>query len=178
MFFFFWPQDMREHSSQMRDGTSTPCIGRWCLNYWTARDVPDVIFKSQSYSSILFLKKNYLFIWLHWVFLSAQGLSLVVVSGGCSVLEVASLVAEHMLESVGSIIVMHGLGCHQACGIFPDKGLSLCRLHWQADSQPLDYQESPTESSSSSATSTRSCLLRWSCPLKSTEVSLSYGLTV
>ena len=57
-FFFFWPQDMQEHSSQMRDGTSTPCIGRWCLNYWTARDVPDVIFKSQSYSSIFFLKKK------------------------------------------------------------------------------------------------------------------------
>ena len=29
-------------------------------------------------------------------------------------------------------------------GIFLDQGLNLCPLHWQADSQPLDLQGSPT----------------------------------
>ena len=30
-----------------------------------------------------------------------------------------------------------------ACGIFPDQGLNLCPLHWQADSYPLRHQGSP-----------------------------------
>ena len=37
----------------------------------------------------------------------------------------------------------HGLSCSTACGIFPDKGLNPCPLHWQADSQPLRHQGSP-----------------------------------
>ena len=31
------------------------------------------------------------------------------------------------------------------CGIFPDQGLNLCLLHWQADSSPLSHQGSPCE---------------------------------
>ena len=38
----------------------------------------------------------------------------------------------------------HGLSCSEACGIFPDQGSNLCPLHWQADSQPLRHQGSPT----------------------------------
>ena len=30
-----------------------------------------------------------------------------------------------------------------AGGIFPDKRLNLCPLHWQADSLPVDHQENP-----------------------------------
>ena len=30
-----------------------------------------------------------------------------------------------------------------ACGIFPDKGLNSCPLHWQSKSQTLDHQENP-----------------------------------
>ena len=26
----------------------------------------------------------------------------------------------------------HGLSCSEASGIFPDRGLNLCLLHWQA----------------------------------------------
>ena len=37
----------------------------------------------------------------------------------------------------------HGPSCSAACGIFPDQGLNLCPLHWQADSQPLRQQGSP-----------------------------------
>ena len=37
----------------------------------------------------------------------------------------------------------HGLGCPVACRIFPDQGLNLSPLHWQADSYPLCHQGSP-----------------------------------
>ena len=34
----------------------------------------------------------------------------------------ASLVAEHRLQSVGSVVVAHGLTGSAACGIFPEQG--------------------------------------------------------
>ena len=37
------------------------------------------------------------------------------------------------LQAVGSIVVVHGLGCPETCGIFPDQGLNQCPLNWQAD---------------------------------------------
>ena len=33
-------------SSQTRDQTHVPCIGRWILNHWTAREVLDLMFLS------------------------------------------------------------------------------------------------------------------------------------
>ena len=36
-----------------------------------------------------------------------------------------------------------GVGCPEACGIFLDQGSNSRPLHWQADSQLLDHQESP-----------------------------------
>ena len=44
----------------------------------------------------------------------------------------------------GSVIVAHGPSCSAACGIFPDQGSNPCPLHWQASSQPLRHQGSPT----------------------------------
>ena len=44
----------------------------------------------------------------------------------------------------GSVIVAHGPSYSVACGIFPDQGSNPCPLHWQADSQPLRHQGSPT----------------------------------
>ena len=44
----------------------------------------------------------------------------------------------------GSVIVAHGPSYSAACGIFPDQGSNPCPLHWQADSQPLRHQGSPT----------------------------------
>ena len=38
----FWPWGMWDLSSQTRDWTCTPCIGRRSLNHWTARQVPAV----------------------------------------------------------------------------------------------------------------------------------------
>ena len=46
----------------------------------------------------------------------------------------------------GSVVVAHGPSCSVACGIFPDQGSNPCPLHWQADSQPLSHQGSPTGS--------------------------------
>ena len=39
---------------------------------------------------------------------------------------------EHRLSSCGM-----WLSCSVACGTFPDQGLNLCVLCWQADSSPL-----------------------------------------
>ena len=68
-------------------------------------------------------------------------LFLVVVSGGQSLvvvlgllIVVASLVAEQFLGCVGSVVVVHGLSCSVAYGIFLDQGANPCPLHWQVDS--------------------------------------------
>ena len=42
-----------------------------------------------------------------------------------------------------AVVVVHGLGCSTACGIFPDQGSNPCLLHWHVDSYPLCHQGSP-----------------------------------
>ena len=97
--------------------------------------------------------KFYLFIyfWLCWVFVSAWGLSLVAASGGHSSSRCAGLSLSRPLllrstgsRRAGSAIVAHGPSCPAACGILPDQGPNPCPLHWQADSQPLRHQGSPS----------------------------------
>lgn len=39
IFLVFCLQGMWDLSAPTRDGTSTPCFGRQCLNHWTAREV-------------------------------------------------------------------------------------------------------------------------------------------
>ena len=56
----------------------------------------------------------------------------------------ASVVVARGLYSAGSIFGVHGLSCSMACGIFPDQDSNPCPLHWQADSQPLRHQGSPS----------------------------------
>ena len=92
------------------------------------------------------------------------GYSLVVVCG--LLVAVALLVAERRLQGVRASVVSacglgswgswalrdrlsscgavgaHGLSCSVACGIFPDQGLNLCFLHWQAYSSLLSHQGS------------------------------------
>ena len=98
------------------------------------------------------LFKIYLFIyfWLCWDFVSVRGLSPVVASGGHSSSPCAGLSLSRPLplrstgsRRAGSVLVAHGLSCSVACEIFPDQGMNLCPLHWQADSQPLRHQGSP-----------------------------------
>ena len=56
-----------------------------------------------------------------------------------------------VLTAVVSFVAAHGLNsggrlAYLLCGmgIFPEQGLNLCPLHGQANSQPLDYQGSPS----------------------------------
>ena len=93
----------------------------------------------------------YLFIWLCWVFVSVRGLSLVAACGGHSSSPCAGLSPSRPLplqstspRRAGSVVVAHGPSCSAVCGIFPDQGSNPCPLHWQADSQPLRHQGSPT----------------------------------
>ena len=104
-----------------------------------------------SYSWVFFFKFIYFYFWLCWVFVSVRGLSLVVASGGHSSSRCAglSLLRPLLLRSTGSrragsVVVAHGPSCSAACGIFPDQGSNPCPLHWQADSQPLHHQGSPS----------------------------------
>ena len=96
----------------------------------------------------------FIYFWLHWVFVAAHGLSLVVASGGYSSLRCAGFSLRWLLllrgtgsrrvgfsscstQALGvraSVVVVHGLSCSAACGIFPDQGLNPCPPHWQADS--------------------------------------------
>ena len=46
------------------------------------------------------------------------------------------------LEIQASVVVVHGLSCLGACGIFPDQGSNPSPLHWLIYSQPLDHQGS------------------------------------
>ena len=93
----------------------------------------------------------FIYLWLCWVFVSVRGLSLVASSGDHSSLRCAGLSLSWPLllrstgsRRAGSVIVAHGPSCSAACGIFPDQGSNTCPLHWQADSQPLRHQGSPT----------------------------------
>ena len=49
-------------------------------------------------------------------------------------LHVGSVVVARGLQSAGLVVVVHGLSCSTACGIFLDQGLNPCPLHYQADS--------------------------------------------
>ena len=111
-----------------------------------------LVFDSVDDSFFLFLK-IYLFIylWLCWVFVSVRGLSLAAASGGHSSSRCAGLSLSQPLllrstgsRRAGSVVVAHGPSCSAACGIFPDQGSNPCPLHWQADSQPLRHQGSPS----------------------------------
>ena len=98
-----------------------------------------------------FLKLINLFIFgLHWVFIAVHGLSLVAgASLHCSVRASHcggfSCCRAWALGTRASVVVAHGSSCSAACGIFPDQGSNPCPLHWQADSQRLRHQGSPTK---------------------------------
>ena len=90
-------------------------------------------------------------LWLCWVLVSVWGLSLVAANGGHSSSRCVGLSLSRplLLQSTGSrragsVVVAHGPSCSMACGILPDQGSNPCPLHWQADSQPLRHQGSPS----------------------------------
>ena len=95
----------------------------------------------------------FIYLWLCWVFVSVWGLSPVAASGGHSSLRCAGLLLSRPFllrntgsRRAGSVVVAHGPSCSVACGILPDQGSNPCPLHWQADSQPLRHQGSPSSS--------------------------------
>ena len=53
------------------------------------------------------------------------------------------IVAEHVLQSTGSVVVARMLRLSPVCGIFLAQGLNLCLLYWQMDSYPLSHHRSP-----------------------------------
>ena len=148
-------------SSQTRARTRVPCLGRQILNHCATREAPVSRFFDDGHSdryeviphcSFFFL---ILFIYLFMTVLSlrffARAFSLVVASGGHSSSRCMGLSLSRPLllrstgsRRAGSVIVAHGPSCSTACGISPDQGLNLCPLHWQADSQPLRHQGSPS----------------------------------
>ena len=98
-----------------------------------------------------FFNTLFIYLWLYWVFVSVRGLSLVAASGGRSSSRRTGLSLSRPLllrstgsRRTGSVVVAHGPSCSAACGILPDQGPNPCPLHWQADSQPLRHQGSPT----------------------------------
>ena len=77
-----------------------------------------------------FLKRLFIYFWLHWFFVAAHGLSVVVLCG--FLVAVVSLVAEHRLRScstwaleyTSSVVVVHGLGCSMTWWILvPSPGI-------------------------------------------------------
>ena len=77
------------------------------------------------------------YFWLLWVIIA-----LVAVNGVYSLVAVHRLLMPFLLWSTSStvqasVVVVHGLICPPACGIFLDQGLNPCPLHWQLDSHPL-----------------------------------------
>ena len=96
--------------------------------------------------------------------LCCVGISLVAASRYCSpaaahrlLTVAASPAAEHRLESTGSIVVVLGLSCSTACGIFLNQGYNSYLLYWQADSLPPSHQGNPPGASCIS--NTRLCFV-------------------
>ena len=128
-------------SSWTRARTRVPCIGRRILFFFL------IVVHFFLINLFIYL---FIYLWLCWVFVSVQRLSLVAASGGHSSLRCAGLLLSRPLllwstssRHAGSVVVAHGLSCSTACGVFPDQGSNPCPLHWQADSQPLRHQGSP-----------------------------------
>ena len=101
----------------------------------------------------LYIEYSYLFIyfWLCWVFICVRGFSVAAASRGHSSSRCAGLSLSRPLllrstgsRRAGSVVVAHGPSCSAARGIFPDQSSNPCHLHWQADSQPLRHQGSPS----------------------------------
>ena len=126
--------------------TTTPpgkSPGRRILNHWTTREVPSI--------QILIYFLFFIFFWLCWVFVSVRGLSPVAASGGHSSSRCMGLSPSWplLLQSTGSrhagsAVVAHGPSRSAARGILPDQGSNPRPLHWQADSQRLCHQGSPS----------------------------------
>ena len=165
--YVFW----RQHTQQP-DSTGHDCAG-WIWSAWQRGNASSafILISLSSCSpfcslSLFFLNFIYLFLlyWLCWVF-GAAWTSLHLQQAGatlrlwCSAFSLQRLLLlrstgsrAHRLSSRSSLALehrlssrdTHGLSRYVACGIFPNQGLNLCLLYWQADSQPLNHWGSPS----------------------------------
>ena len=92
-----------------------------------------------------FLKILFIYFWLHWVFVAGCQLSLVAASKATPWLWCMgfSLWWILLLQSTGSVAVVHGLSCSAVRGIVPDQGSNMSPPHWPADFKPLVHKGSP-----------------------------------
>ena len=156
IFFFFWPC-LKACGvlvlSRQRIEPSPPAV-----KVWNSTIVPPG--KSPASFFFFFLRFLYFYFWLCWVFVAGWAFSscrewrLLCSCGtwashcsgfscGAQALGTgASVLAASRSYHAGSNAVQR-LNCSAACGIFPEKGLSPCLLHYQVDSLPLSYQGSP-----------------------------------
>ena len=75
-----------------------------------------------------------------WLLDAEQGLQN---SQASAAVACGSVAAAPGLSSAGSIAVVHGLSCSEACGIFSDQQSNHHLLPWQVDSLPSSHQGSP-----------------------------------
>ena len=94
-----------------------------------------------SESSLECLWIFFIYFWLHWVFVAAGEISLLVVMGAtfhcgpqASHCSGFSCCWAWALGTWASVDGVHGLCCPSACGIFPVQGSNWCPPHWQVDS--------------------------------------------
>ena len=100
---------------------------------------------------LLFFLNLFIYLWLCWVFVSVRGPPPAAANRGHSSTRCAGPSPSRPLplwstgsRRAGSVTVAHGPSRSAARGILPDQGSNPCPLHWQADSQPLRHQGSPT----------------------------------
>ena len=79
----------------------------------------------------------FIYFWLHWVFVAVLGLSLVLASGGCSLVAMHGFSSQWLFlfwsmdsRAQASVLALHGFSCSTVCGIFLNQGLNPCPLHW------------------------------------------------
>ena len=93
------------------------------------------------------VRRDYSLLWcsgfsLQWPLFLSKGSRLV--GTRCQQLwHTGSVVGACRLQDMGLLVVVPGLSCSTACGIFLDQGLNPCPLHWQVDFYPLHHQGSP-----------------------------------
>ena len=149
------PQSLLQFVFQVKESFKDVPMLSWLLEWRIIPCVPRFSLFFPFPSPLLFffflIILLFIYLWLCWAFVSVRGLSLVAASGGHSSSRCAGLSLSRPLLSwstssrrAGSVVVAHGPSCSAACGIFPDRGSNPCPLHWQADSQPLHHQGSPS----------------------------------
>ena len=104
-----------------------------------------VMFPNPTFLSSFFKKKKkFIYLWLHWVFVAAHGLSLIVASGGDSLvvmlpgLLIAVALTSLVVELRGSRQQAQQLWCTGLVALSrvassQTRELNPCSLHWQVD---------------------------------------------